>query len=415
MSEFSSEVELVVRPEPSSLRSTRTTIQKEIGDVEVTVAPDVQGASSKVSSGSGGSRIAGRERAMSRQLQSAQNDHLAYNVELDETRNDLLRELIDETESGNFTRARMGGLGGLGMLGGGLGLAAAGAAMAPAIAGSVGEAIGSIDIGGSIDEIVGEVSASELVTGTVGASSVLVGSVAASTLITGSVAAPALITGTVGASALISGAVPASDLVVGTVGASALITGTVGASALIVGTVTAASLIEGTIGINDLIDIPEGGIDLKSLILGGGAAAGGAAAGARFVQGAGATGGGAASAGVGFPVLTPEMIPRGSFADRSLRSVDGSRPEPSILTARGRQQRLGGFGEWLNAQLGTQVNESRGGRETARERSDRRRAAGVTVNNSVDVARRSDRDIERIVDRKLEKFKRELEREIARL
>lgn len=117
MSEFSSSVELMVRPDSSSLRTARSEIEDAVGDVSVDVS--TTGASSRMGrGGGGGTRLAGKERAMSRQLLTDQTarlgtivDHLARGIELSEIRNDLLREMIGETESGNFTFARGAGLG----------------------------------------------------------------------------------------------------------------------------------------------------------------------------------------------------------------------------------------------------------------------------------------------------------------
>ncbi|MFC7175317.1 hypothetical protein ACFQL0_21655 [Haloplanus litoreus] len=121
MSEFSTEVSLLATPDQASLREARAEIEDALGDVSVGV--ETAGASA---SAAGDSRIAGRERAMSRQLLTDQTnrlgtitDHLDRGLDLDETRNDLLRDLLEETESGNFSQAKGGGgLGGLGAIGG---------------------------------------------------------------------------------------------------------------------------------------------------------------------------------------------------------------------------------------------------------------------------------------------------------
>lgn len=449
LSEFSSAVELAVSPDPRTLRATRTEIEEAVGDIQVDVTGDVQGASSQIGAGGGGRRLAGRERAMSRQLMGDQIDrlgtvseHLEYGVELDETRNDLLRELINETESGNFTRAKMGGLG---MLGGALGLAGAGLAIGPAIADRVGDAISNIDIGGSIGEITGDVDASKLVAGTVGVSTLISGTVAPASLITGTIAASALITGSIPASALITGDVsPGSFIgsisarsIIDTVGASAILQAasaaavlnpasatavltSVGVGQLIDGTIHPSEFVEGTISAGDLVDISGGEIDLGSLLLGGGAAAGSAAIASRIVQ-RGGPAAAAASSGVAAPVLTPEMFPE----DSPFRTnpITGKEVEPSILTAEGRHDRLGGFGQWLNRQLGTPFNQSQdvGARgsadrsDTARERADRRGGDAVTVQQDIQVGRRSDREIERLVDRRLKEFRRQLEQDFETL
>lgn len=128
MTEFETGALLELEVSQQSLREARATIEDDLGDVEVdvsaTAADDVSG---------GGSRIAGRERAMSRQLS---NNQLSVLQEIDDRgedmhtlaieRNELLADLVDEMESGNRASARSGGggLGGVGLALGGVTLAA---------------------------------------------------------------------------------------------------------------------------------------------------------------------------------------------------------------------------------------------------------------------------------------------------
>ncbi|MFC7173068.1 hypothetical protein ACFQL0_06285 [Haloplanus litoreus] len=148
MSEFSTEVSLLATPDQASLREARAEIEDALGDVSVGV--ETAGASA---SAAGDSRIAGRERAMSRQLLTDQTnrlgtitDHLDRGLDLDETRNDLLRDLLEETESGNFSQAKGGGgLGGLGAIGGIFAGILGGVGLGSVIASRVGDALGTID------------------------------------------------------------------------------------------------------------------------------------------------------------------------------------------------------------------------------------------------------------------------------
>jgi len=101
---FDSGVELDVTVSSSSLRSARKTIEDGLGDVEATVSPNGPAYSG---GGSGGSEVASREAAMSRQLLSSQNNKLdsvtdswGENLELNERRNFLLEELLEATGSG---------------------------------------------------------------------------------------------------------------------------------------------------------------------------------------------------------------------------------------------------------------------------------------------------------------------------
>jgi len=96
MTQFDSEVELEVTVDQSSLRDARDEIESEMGDVAVSVGSGTSGTA-QLAGGSGGRDIV---------------DHTSDLVGLAETRNDLLRDLVDAQEQGNFDRALRGGGGG---------------------------------------------------------------------------------------------------------------------------------------------------------------------------------------------------------------------------------------------------------------------------------------------------------------
>ena len=121
MSEFEAGATLDVRVDPSSLRSAREEIERELGDVTVDVNAVAEG-------GGRGGDIRGREAAMERQLLTDQNDslqtiddHWSENLELNRERNELLRMLVDETE--RQSREQRSGRLGKGMMVGGAGVA----------------------------------------------------------------------------------------------------------------------------------------------------------------------------------------------------------------------------------------------------------------------------------------------------
>jgi hypothetical protein len=126
--EFETEATFEAVVDSASLRSARDTVEKEFSDLEVQVDAVAQ-------TNGGGRAGASKERAMGRRLQSEQLDALAdiqngletaaapesvvdawdETHELDERRNELLEEILDENEDGNRLRGRGGG-GGRGML-----------------------------------------------------------------------------------------------------------------------------------------------------------------------------------------------------------------------------------------------------------------------------------------------------------
>ncbi|WP_435065893.1 hypothetical protein [Halobaculum sp. EA56] len=132
MTEFDVDAVFDATVAPESLRSARQTIEDELGSIEVQVAAQT---------GAGGrDRIAGRERAMERQLQTQQVDALTdiqgaldepgaapavldeWDVEheLSERRNEILLEILDQQQESDFDRAKQ-----LGQLGATLGATAA--------------------------------------------------------------------------------------------------------------------------------------------------------------------------------------------------------------------------------------------------------------------------------------------------
>lgn len=97
MSQFDSEVELEVVVDQSSLRDARDEIEGEMGDVAVGVGSGGTSGTAQLTGASGGRDVV---------------DHTSELVGLAETRNDLLRDLVDAQEQGNFDRALRGGGGG---------------------------------------------------------------------------------------------------------------------------------------------------------------------------------------------------------------------------------------------------------------------------------------------------------------
>lgn len=111
MAEFGAAATVSLEVPDSELRAARRKIESELGDLEVDVTASAAGggASSRSVAGSGD---------LDRQLATT-NDVLDDLDELAIERNNLLKELVDETEQGNRMRARGRG-GGFGMMGGGL-------------------------------------------------------------------------------------------------------------------------------------------------------------------------------------------------------------------------------------------------------------------------------------------------------
>jgi len=116
MAEFETKGTLEIQVDQRSLRDARQQVEDEIGSVEVAVQAQTGGPGGST----GAARRASRDRAMSRQLLSDQGDSLLAlteygdeNLVLNETRNDLLRQIIDELEDLAFQAGQGGGGGSL--------------------------------------------------------------------------------------------------------------------------------------------------------------------------------------------------------------------------------------------------------------------------------------------------------------
>jgi len=419
MTEFSTEVSLLVSPNEQSLRDARAEIKSELGDISVDVS--TSGASSRAT---GGNRLAGRERAMSRQLLTDQNthlgtitDHLDRELELDETRNDLLRELIEETESGNFSQAKGGsGLGVLGAIGGVFAGILGGVGLGSVIASRVGDALGDINPTEAISEV-------ELIPADVIASPA---SVAASDLVDepASITVPDVIDSTLTLTAgdvIDAGAsLVAANLIANPAGIVAA--DVIGDVARLVAddaigdpaTIGAPDVIADPVSFSpgDIVDVPEGGIDIVDIIAGGAAAGAGAEA-ARQASRSGGTAGTAARVGsaVTAPFAAPALIATQSERRRG-RGEDGllERFLPDLPNLGGGQDRT------RQAAVGTTPTASSSDRisaaNAARERYDRR-GNGTDVEVNVTVERRSDRELERIVQRRADQLREDLRRDLT--
>ncbi len=354
---------------------------------------------------------------MSRQLLTDQNsrletvtEHLDRGLELDETRNELLRDLLEETESGNFSQAKGGGLGGLGGVFAGL---LGGVGLGGLIATRVADVLGDLDPAeaiGAVDLLPGDVLAS-------GAS------VTASALIGN----PADVT----ASDVIDAPVPltATDLVAGgaSVAAATLIDDPAVVDAIDVvddpAGIEAYHLIRDKAGIDapdvidepidlavaDLVDVPEGGIDIKEVIAGALTAGAGAEAARQASQGSGPFG---SAARVGSAVTAPFMIPSMLVAQSERRRDRGEgglleRFLPDLPNFGGGQDRT------RRASMGVtptaSSSDSISATNAARDRYDRR---GGGTNVEVNVT--ADGPDQRELDRAMEQAKREAKREIAK-
>jgi len=270
MTTFETGAQLDVTVNPSSLRSARQTIEDEIGDVQVDVSTSAGGG------GGSGSRIAGRERAMSRQLLSSQDESLMSiddawtdNLDLNEERNDLLQQLLEQSEKDSQT-SRGGRMGSMGM--GGIGLALGVGAVASSIGANIvtwlsdampsigpGDIVDPVQIGpGHIIDAAASVEASDVVTtaATVGVGNVV--GTAATVTVGALVASKATITPTsvidtaasISATDLISVAADISATALITTGAS-ISPGDVVANAA---AVAAADLVSGTITAEALME-----------------------------------------------------------------------------------------------------------------------------------------------------------------
>lgn len=161
MSDFSTSFELEAQVSQRSLRSARSTIEDELNDVTV----DVDASASNQMS-SGGTRMAGKERAMSRSLLSDQAqqlstlaDHIQENLGLNEERNDILRDILDAQEltarEDGGDRFRLPGLGGaIGMAGGGL-----------LIAALVGQGLASVNWGSVVSDAIPDIGPGDVIEG----------------------------------------------------------------------------------------------------------------------------------------------------------------------------------------------------------------------------------------------------------
>jgi len=418
MTEFSTEASLLVTPDQQSLRDARSEIEDALGDVSVGVS--TSGASSRAT---GGSRIAGRERAMSRQLLTDQNtrlgtvtEHLDRGLELDEARNDLLRDLIEETESGNFSRAKSGG--GLGGLGGLLGATAGllgGVGLAGVIASRVGDALGNInptEAIGSVDLIPDDVVASPASV----AAADLIGTPAtltAADVIAGGVTLVAAdVIGTPAALAAMDVIDTPADIVsadvIGTA-ATLIATDVVGQAA----TVVAADVISDPVSLSpsDIVDIPEGGINVKKLLAGALTAGAGAEAARRASQGSGPFG----TTGVGSAVTAPFAIPSmliGQSERRRDRGEEGllERFLPDLPNLGG------GQGQRRRAAVGVtptaSSSDSISAANPARERYDRR-GNGTDATVTYTIEGRSDAELKRLIDRRAKQHVEELRRDLT--
>jgi len=452
MSDFTTSSLLEVTVSQSSLRDARAEIEDEVGDVTV----DVDASTSGGSASSQLSNRRSREAAMSRQLLSGQSetltsisDQLDGGLDLDETRNDLLREILDETESirsssnsgGNMLRS-VGSLG--------AGLAAAGVGITGVLVSQLSEI--------NLAELISEAIPTEnLVSGTVEAASLISGSVSASTLITGALGPAALIAGTVQIGDFVAGEIVAGDLVTGDVAAATLVTGTVGASTLITGAVGASAIVTGAIAIGEFV---SGSIDISDYIEGdssgedGGpsddsgsgsadgvgtllAAGGGALTAGSLMKYLGSTGGGgggaAASraAGASMPLMTPEMFPDQAY---QLSSADSGSDNPTIFDkehiVRQKASELLGGGEGKtetreidpstlesNRERRTRTAQSRrpgfaqnGSENQAAERRRSRGRTNITVEQNIEI--RDLRSLRRELNRRIDTLERDLKSQI---
>ena len=243
MTEFSTESLLDVSVSDRSLNQARSTIQQELGGVTVSVD-----ASSSATAGAVG-RIAGKERAMSRQLLTEANEFARDSL-------DVQQEILQEIKKNALSNTGGGGGGGItGFL--------AGARLAG----------GGGLLGSATSAITGTISATSLVTGTVAAAGLVSGGVVINELVTGKMEPQDFLTGSIKAGELLTGGLSPNDFVSGTIGIASLVggsltlasyvsgsitlggyvTGTLGASTLITGAVTAGALITGTLAVGALI------------------------------------------------------------------------------------------------------------------------------------------------------------------
>lgn len=349
MTEFETSAIVDISVSSSSLREVRQEVENGIPDVKVD-------ASTATNGGSGGGRMAGRERAMGRQIMTRQADTLdsidGYgdeNLALNEERNDLLRELVDINEKD--AQSGRGGIPGGGMIAGGLGLAAGGIALGSMVLSDLGDRLGEalpdLDPSDVVETVALEASDVIDSAANVSASDAIdsAADIAPSDIVT---EALTLTPGTIIASSAVmeAGDVIASmatiapgdvvaemaDVSPGDIVAEAASIGVgdviVSAVELVPGDLIAAAvelaptdIVSGTVSADDILDhitdpsaepAGDAGDDGRDWLpwIAGGLAAGGAAAGSHILGSGGSIGGGAAggAAGAVGPVFTPAMF-----------------------------------------------------------------------------------------------------------
>ena len=368
MTEFSTEAVFEATVSSSALKSARQTVEDELGNMEVQVAAQVE------KGGDSGGGNPARDRAMGRRNQSRQIDALTdiqasvseqptseaildeweTEHQLDETRNELLRDLADAQEQQNYDQSARGARGGNG-LGKLLGVAVGARALSAlsAVAGAASkasDALTGLDI--SPEDIVSTVSltAADVVSPATLSASSVIGAAAtvgvAAVIASGASVAPAdLVSGlaTISAAHVIAegASISAGDVINSPISIGVDDVVAVGA------TVSAAALIGSTaaVAVGDLVGDPPnittedvlaalgigsaaapgpetsprgdgGGGFLEDLgveeLLGGLAAGGSAGLASKFLSGAGDVAGGAASAVAGFPATFAAQSARDS-------------------------------------------------------------------------------------------------------
>ncbi|WP_254766502.1 hypothetical protein [Salinilacihabitans rarus] len=252
MTEFSTGASLNVEVSPASLRSARQEIEDGLGDVTVDVA---------VSGGNDRSQIAGRERAMSRQLDTTRNEHLlsigdAWEEALDlsRERNDLLRQLVETAELSARTDAAGSGIGGMGTTG------------ATVVGGTLAPAAALAAVGAGAHATFGE-QLGEWIRGTGAPGSDTVGDIAevgpSTAVATGAIWAGSQ----VGEAAdRVSGTVDVDEILEGTADLADRVTGSVSVDDVLEGTVDVVDRITGGLSASDLIDDAAGAVDPSELI-----------------------------------------------------------------------------------------------------------------------------------------------------
>ena len=162
MSEFSSEVSLLARPDEASIREAKRAIESELSETVTVAAEPAVG-----DGGRGGGGMAARPETVTREL-TDQSDQLAEQIAQDERRNLLLEELLENIGGsppgggGNILDEILGGLGeNLGDAVGGVALTGAASALTGAAGSLTGAAAaltaaaGAEGIGNIVDELLG--------------------------------------------------------------------------------------------------------------------------------------------------------------------------------------------------------------------------------------------------------------------